>query len=240
MHTHPQGWEEEGILFPHEGIRFLLHELGEAVHGMDPSHAWKWENLATWYQDYFYDVVHHHHDSEEQRYLPWIQTRASVPTKITADHPELMQAMDELCDMIKAGVATPASERAVHLSHVRMRVVAFREDMEQHLAEEEEVIPRLLHEAGFTQEEEGVVVGQIIQGLGLDGNKRSLPPMLHAYARWAGTDKAEEFVSMNLPLPIQYLYRHFWLHDFQHRHLGLIASVAAGVDTNPFASKWFC
>merc|ERR1712050_46938 len=24
---HPEGWQEEGILFPHEGIRFLMEEL---------------------------------------------------------------------------------------------------------------------------------------------------------------------------------------------------------------------
>ena len=102
------------------------------------------------------------------------------------------------------------------------------------------MIPCLLREAGFTQEEEGAVVGQIIQGLGLGGNKAALPPMLHAYARWAGTEKAEVFVSTNLPPPIQFLYRHFWVHDFQTRHMGLLASLAEGVDTNPFASKWFC
>jgi hypothetical protein len=240
VYQNPQGWQEEGILFPHEGIRFLMQELCSAIEVMDPRPAWKWNNLATWYQDYFYDVVHHHHDAEEKIYLPWIQTRMVVPAKITSDHPELMQSMDELRDMLKGGSGVPVGKRGEHLFLVRQRVVAFVETMEQHLAEEEEALPGLLREGGFTEEEEGPIVAQIIQSLGLDGNKRALPPMLHAYALWAGTDKAEAFVSSNLPLPIQYLYRHFWVHDFQNRHMGLLASLKEGVDTDPFASRRFC
>lgn len=241
VHKNPQGWEEEGILFPHEGIRFLMQELSEAVNVMDPMPAWKWQNLATWYQEYFYDVVHHHHDAEEQLYLPWIQTHVSVPTKITTDHPELMQAMDELRDMIHTGALLPVDERLVHLSKLRLRVADFVFDMKEHLAEEEEIIPCLLRQAGFTQEEEGVVVGQIIQSMGLDGNKRALPAMLHAYSCWAGADKAETFVEEKLPLPIQLLYKYSWLNDFEQRHKGLLASLAEGMDTNPFESNclWF-
>jgi len=240
VHKNPKGWEEEGILFPHEGIRFLMQELSDAVNSMDPLPAWKWENLSTWYQDYFYTVVHHHHDAEEKIYFPWIQARASVPAKIAADHPDLMRAMDDLSVMLKKGASAPAAERAEHLADIQQVVSAFVEDMQEHLAEEEEIIPRLLREGNFTQEEEGAVVKQIIESLGLDGNKKALPPMLHAYARWAGAEKAEAFVSSNLPLPIQFLYRNFWAHDFQHRHMGLLASLVEGVDTNPFASKWFC
>jgi hemerythrin-like domain-containing protein len=235
----PQGWEEEGILFPHEGIRFLMQELIDATDAMDPLPAWKWQNLATWYQEYFYAVVHHHHDAEEQIYLPWIQTRASVPPKISADHPELMQTMDDLHDMFQTGATLATHERTEHLAKVCVRVAAFVKNMQDHLAKEEEAIPLLLREGGFTQEEEGAVVEKIIQSLGLDGNKTALPPMLHALASWAGEEKAEEFVSGNLPGPIRFLYRHFWMKDFKHRHMGLLASVSKDVDTNPFAS-WFC
>jgi hemerythrin-like domain-containing protein len=240
VHKKPQGWEEKGILFPHEGVRFLMQELSDAVNSMDPLSAWKWANLLTWYQDYFCSVVHHHHDAEEKIYFPWIETRVQVPAKISAEHPELMQAMDDLSSMLKDGAAAPAGQRAERLAGVQKFVAAFVEDMLEHLAEEEEIIPRLLRDGGFTQEEEGAAVGQIIQSLGLDGNKKALPPMLHAYALWAGKDKAEAFVSGHLPPPIQFLYRNFWEYDFQHRHMGLLASVAEGVDTNPFASKWFC
>jgi iron-sulfur cluster repair protein YtfE (RIC family) len=237
----PEGWQEEGILFPHEGIRFLLEELKWAVQVMDPKPAWKWENLSTWYQDYFYDVVHHHHDSEELIYLPWMQTRVAIPEKISADHPGLLWAMDELRDMLKSGASKPAGERAELLAQVRERVEAFVEDMREHLAEEEEAIPKLLREAGFTQEDEGVVVGQIIQSLGLDGNKKSLPVMLHGLKRWAGEEKVEAFVAGNLPLPIRLLYRQFWMADFQQRHLGLVASLTEDIEVNPFASRGlFC
>merc|ERR1711964_289427 len=116
--------------------------------------------------------------------------------------------MDALRNMFRSGAEMPAGKRAAHLSQVRKQVLAFVEDMEEHLSEEEEVIPRLLREGGFTQEEEGAVVAQIIQSLGLDGNKKALPPMLHALARWAGAAKAETFVSANLPPPIQFLYRY--------------------------------
>lgn len=240
VHQNPQGWQEEGILFPHEGVRFLLQELSTAVRTMDPLPTWKWENLAVWYQDYFYSVVHHHHDAEEAIYLPWIETRVRVPGKVSSDHPELMQAMDELNTMIRKGAASFPEKRVELRAELQRAVEDFVEGMERHLAEEEELIPRLLRDGGFTQEEEGAVVGQIIQSLGLDGNKKALPVMLHAYARWAGAEKAEVFVSSKLPLPIQFLYRNFWVGDFQQRHMGLLASLAYGVDANPFASKWFC
>jgi len=240
VHKNPQGWEEEGILFPHEGIRFLMQELSDAVTSMDPLPSWKWEHLSTWYEDYFYTVVHHHHDAEEKIYLPWIQAHVSVPSKITASHPELMSAMDDLSSMLKKGACLPAAERAQHLSDVQQLLSAFVEDMQEHLAEEEEIIPKLIREAGLTQQDEVPVVGKIIEGLGLDGNKKALPPMLHAYAQWAGAEKAEAFVSANLPMPIQFLYRNFWTQDFHGRHQGLLSSIAEGVDTNPFASKWFC
>lgn len=236
----PQGWEEEGILFPHEGIRFLMEELCEAVRVMDPEPSWKWDNLATWYQDYFYDVVHHHHDTEEQLYFPWLQERVTIPPKITADHPELMRALDELRDMIMAGAKASTGERGECLAQLRNRTRALAEDMGQHLAEEEEIIPGLIRDGGFTHEEEKLVVGKIIQSLGLDGNKKSLPLMVHALTRWAGEEKAEAFVA-NLPLPIRFLYRQLWWPDFVQRHRGLIASLPEGVDTNPFAYRLcFC
>merc|ERR1719188_1901053 len=204
---------------------------------MDPKPAWKWENLSTWYQEYFYDVVHHHHDSEELLYFPWMQTRVAIPEKISTDHPELMRVMDELRDLLKSAALQPVTERAEFLAQLREKVDAFVEDMQGHLAEEEESIPRLLREAGFTHEEEGAVVGQIIQSLGLDGNKKSLPLMLHGLKRWAGEEKVEAFVAGNLPLPIRFLYRQFWTADFQQRHLGLIASLPEDVDVNPFAPR---
>jgi len=42
--------------------------------------------------------------------------------------------MDDLRDMFKAGSTLPVSDRAAHLKHVRERVHAFVEDMQQHLA----------------------------------------------------------------------------------------------------------
>jgi len=233
----PQGWQEEGILFPHEGVRFLLEELCEAVGVMDPKPSWKWGNLATWYQEYFYVVVHHHHDSEEKIYFPWLRTRVAIPEKLSTDHPELMRTMDELGSMFKSGALKPVGERAEFLAQLRERVTAFAEDMQEHLAEEEEAVPKLLRKGGFSQEEERVAVGKIIESLGLDGNKKCLPVMLHAHKCWAGDDRVEAFVAESLPLPIRILYRHFWTADFQQRHLGLLASLSEEVDVDPYASR---
>ena len=46
--------------------------------------------------------------------------------------------------------------------------------MFEHLAEEEQFVPSLLRE-NFTQSEEKEMTNQIIQSLGLSGNKMALP-----------------------------------------------------------------
>jgi len=235
------GWAE--VLFPHEGIRFLMQEFCEAVHAMDPLPAWKWQNLSVWYQEYFYDVVHHY-DTEEQIYLPWIQAHvmfACVPSKMTADHHHLMQTMDDLRDMIKDGLAMPVGDRAEHLAQLRKRVLAFVQGMHEHLAEEERVIPSILRDARFTKSDEDAAVGKIIASLELDGNERALPTMVRALEsarpQWsipspqrkrAGSQQAKTLVSEQLPLSSN-------LFDFQQRHLGLLASLREGIETDPFA-----
>jgi len=225
VYKEPKGWEE--VVFPYEGIRFLMHELHEAVHAMDPSSAWKWQNLSLWYQEYFHDVVHHY-DIEEQIYLPWIQAHATVPNQITVEHHELMQTLDVLRDMIRDGAAMSIFERAEHLAMLRKRVLAFSEAMNAHLAEEARVIPSLLREAKFSKEDEYAVVGQIIASLELEGNQRALPTMVRDLKSRAGSEQAEEPESQQLPF-------HSDFFDFQQRHIGLLASLGKGIDDDPFA-----
>jgi len=51
-------------------------------------------NFFNWYRKYFHYMVHHHHDVEEKIYVPEMAKKFQVPPKITADHKQLVAALD--------------------------------------------------------------------------------------------------------------------------------------------------
>lgn len=66
------------------GLRFIFYRLHQV------------RNFFKWYRTYFHQFVHHHHDIEEQIVIPELKLRFEVPPKISADHKELVAALDGL------------------------------------------------------------------------------------------------------------------------------------------------
>jgi len=239
----PHSREEKLLLLPHNGIRFLMDELLNAVRSMDPSVQWKWENLDIWYDEYFYLTVQQHSDAEENIYLPWVQaTRAKIRMSgLTANdreqqYPLPMKALDVTSEVIKAGRQADHSQKSgiqVQLCQVVEEMVS---KMHDHLAEQEEIVPRLIKKAGCTRAEQDTLMMETIQSLTFNSNKVVLPIMVHALRLSSGLEKAEAFVQ-NLPLPDRFLYTSSWAPDFQTRHRLLIRSVHKDETSNPEVSQ---
>ena len=73
--------------------------------------------------------------------------------------------------------------------------------MFEHLAEEEQFVPTILRE-NFTQSEEKEMIDQIIQSLGLNGNKMALPWIIDSMKLWSNKKKVDDLYN-SLPIFIK-------------------------------------
>jgi hypothetical protein len=214
-----------------------MNELLDAVRNMDPSLNWKWENLGIWYQEYFYAVVQHQYDAEEKIYFPWIRTKVEMPVDLSwsARRSALMQKIAEITELIKAGRQAASSQKMRIHTHLCEKVEEMAQNIDDQFADEEEIVPRWVAEAGFTRAERDAMTIKIIQNLSMSGQSVVLPTMVHALKLSADPEKAAAFVQ-SLPLHIRFLYSYSWVPDFQNRHQGLIRSVRKDEVTNPTTS----
>merc|ERR1712023_386951 len=89
---------------------------------------------------------------------------------------------------------------------------------------EEEAYPAALKES-MTEEEEMVLVNQIVQSLGMDGNRQALPVILYCMCMWDGEDNAMEWFSKGVPLPIRMLNNNSWIPDFYKNQLCVLEAL---------------
>lgn len=203
----------------------------------NPSTKWKINVFFDWYDNYYKVCIHHHHHAEEEIYNPGIAAKIaeakaksgfkegfdkktkknaqqSVGASIKADHERLIADLEKISTYrqpILAGNAKACQE----FKDLASSYITF---MEEHLAEEEEEYPRLLRESEMTAAQEQELIDKIIQGLGLDGNKKFLPPLIYAMCMWDGEDNAMKFIG-NIPPPLQLAFHKCWVHDFNENQL---------------------
>jgi len=83
-------------------------------------------NFYAWYNEFFAPSVHHHHDVEERIFIPWMKTKAEIPDKVTADHKELLVALDGIQNLEKdfkeAAQAKNSDAFRAHTNNLRNRV----------------------------------------------------------------------------------------------------------------------
>ena len=151
------------------------------------------EYFHKWYDNYFYNFVHH--QIEEEIYFPFLKTKAIMPDKVVNDHTSLIKLLDEINE----------------------KVQELKNNMFEHLAEEEQIVPTILRE-NFTQNEEKEIVGKIIQSLGLSGNKMTLPWIIDSMKLWCSQDKIDDLYN-SLPIFIKLLYNCNWITDYKKNNI---------------------
>jgi len=223
----PQCWQDEGILVPHEMFRWYFTQVREMLAAMDNSaETWKPKLFGKWATVYFLPMVHHHHEAEETIYNPWITAAGATLTKsIETDHKSLMDGVDKATAIAQKCAAGNDSKAIAELKQV---LTKWMEDCEAHFDEEEKIYPEALKSTGLSPEDEGKTVEKIIQGLGLDGNKKMLPAILYAMCLWGGEQKMQGFFD-TLPPPIQLLCQKCWLDDFWVNNLQVMQAITSGV-----------
>lgn len=220
----PKDWQDEGILVPHEPFRWYHQNILEIVKSMQIGQGWKIKLFKTWFSKYYMEAIHHHHEAEEEIYNPGITAKGGVlPPSITTDHKTIM-----------ADIATIQSYLVKLESNEQLipEFVSFMEkfiiNIEAHFADEENKYPEVLRACGMTQAEEKKIVDTILQGLGLEGNKVFLPPVLYVMCIWKGEAGMQEFAKA-VPPPIQMLCQNCWLPDFYHQNLRVIEALKGDV-----------
>lgn len=218
----PAQWQDAGILVPHECFRWYDKHILQILDKLNHEDQWRTALFAKWVQRYYLDAIHHHHGSEEKIYNPGIEKAGGqLPAKITSDHSELLRYINDITTSCKTLEQGPNKEV---LEKMKSTFKEFIHKMEDHLAEEEDVYPRVLRECGMKEHEEGQMVETIIQSLGLDGNKVMLPPILYVMCIWRGEDEMQKF-GMNIPGPIRALTQNCWLDDFKKNNLDVISGL---------------
>jgi len=233
----PSDWTDTGILVPHEAIRWYNKNVLEILDVFDPigqpDTDWKIPVFFDWFDNYYYECIHHHHNAEEEIYNPGIEAKLGRPIEgnIKADHADLLQQLDKL----KAFRSRLRSGDAKDVEEFKSFFKDFISVMETHLAQEEEVYPEALKESGMTEAEEGEIIQQIIQGLGLAGNKKFLPPIMYAMCMWRGEQEAFGGFFSSIPPPIQFLFTNCWVADFYENQLQVLDALKASAQFTPKA-----
>ena len=227
-------WREEALLVPHEAIRWYDRELMKILNEFDPvsrpSCVWKTKVLFDFLENYYIPCVHHHHDGEENIYNVHILKKCEaqgIPNPfftIKREHEELMSRLQKISSY-RTAFEKQDVKAAEKLAEFKQFFKDFLNFMEDHLAEEEQTYPKILRDCGMTQEEEKAAVGEILQGLGLDGNKKLLPVIMYAMCMWNGTDQMEEWYEAAVPMPIRMLNNNFWLEDFHQNQLRVLVAL---------------
>lgn len=225
-------WCDRGLLIPHEVIRWYHREMRTMLKTFDPDtegKEWMTDLFFDFWDDYYYQNIHHHHESEENIYNPGLQKALEAKglawegAWITPDHSKLMGMMDEIGtyrEKINSGEAGAVAGFKTLLSD-------YMAGMEAHISQEEAFFPDVLRK-GMTEEEEAVLVDQIIQSLGLEGNKKMLPVLFYAMCRWWGAEGVTKFASA-IPPPIKWLCGSFWVNDFCENQLTVLEALQTGV-----------
>merc|ERR1712087_942489 len=118
------------------------------------------------------------------------------------------------------------AEFADHLRALHSQCEQLRDEMTQHLNEEEQTVPGLLRRYNVAQQEEGAVIEQIVKSLGLSGNKIGLPWIIDAMRRWGGQQMVDEFMG-NIPGPIRWLNNFSWTDHYLEFNKGAINRLTA-------------
>ena len=157
--------DHAGMYVMHFGFRRDLANVASAVANTPLGDTATWNALQVRWQ-LFADILHHHHAAEDDYYWPALS--AAVQLRGTADDQRLVAAMEDEHAGIDPALAACAAGFAEVLAHpceshraaLEVRIVTFREALDEHLAHEEgETLPlvqRVMTKAEFAASEQAI------------------------------------------------------------------------------------
>lgn len=223
--TNPKDWAEESYLVPHEPLRWDLIECQRMLQekNFDGTVPWKVDAFFTWYA-IFYEIVHHHHDTEETIFFPALKARAEIPDKVSKDHVGLVKMMEDIRNSKKYfDAARTTEEKKKAATDLRNLWTTFKDDMIEHLAEEERVLSSIMRKV-MTEKEHQALIDKTLSTLGLSGNAMMLPWIIRSLRVWKSDAEVEKFLSV-IPAPIRLLNKHFWTPAYEKNNWGLLHSI---------------
>jgi len=215
------GWEDASLLIPHEAIRVLLG----GVANLQLDTVDKVCKFNTLWKQWVYAFIHEHHEIEEETYMPWLNSRVPNPPEldIKTDHVTLVADMDAISELAKIETLEAGAKLSSMLSK-------FAEDMAEHLAVEETHVPGMLRKSGYTQEDEGLMIGAIMQKIPPEAFATMMPLVIYAMdlAGGYGSLTSEVFLSTLPPFIVEAMPQ--WMETFKTECLGTMAALQAQKD----------
>ena len=158
-----------------------------------------------------------------------------MPQRMTDDHKTLLKQLDAIAAMEQqfAGCMDD-TQLNVLADELRQRMTTMCDNMREHLAEEERIVPPLLRDH-FTEDETLSVTGKIIGSRGMD-NFYLVPNELICQQRAGGDDSVRYLMSL-MPGFMRQHYRRFSVTWYAVEQLAYIDDIMIDSDTEPKQAK---
>lgn len=207
-------WSDQALLIPHEAIRQLNTELQATVESsaFDPvRNPWQGRLFLKWYTTFYHQVLQRHRQMKEEVYFPWMRSKLGEMPQATEYSDYDVQSALKLTE--QAAKQLMEENDTDNANKLRAAAISMVRTVNRHLEEEERLYPPLLQKH-FTAAEEDATIREIVEGLGLYGNKVFLPVVVQRMEEWGGPAAVGRFKA-NLPPPMRVLLEHVWMRHMQ-------------------------
>jgi len=243
-------WALMAMMVPHSAIRLGMHRLEKGIDGLisDPNLK-NCKLMRDWYNNHFYQFVHHHHDIEEKILFPWVdkytkersQNTKSIPPAIGAEHKDLTEMLEKfktdfgkLVEIMESGkdgkayVTYEQDGKNLLNNEIKPLCTKFVALTSGHLDGEELNVVALIREY-FTPEEESKQMTKIIQSLGLGGAKLMLPWIYEGMGIFDPTPekKFQKMYNSTIPVPLRVFLGCCWTGSYKRNNKGVIDGLGA-------------
>lgn len=155
----------------------------------------------------FEDFLHHHHDNEEKIAIPYMKTRVLIPEKISVEHTELIELLDECGVLLTTILEThDPYEALATFDELRAKFKSLTDLSISHFEEEEKELLIELRKAFTPTEVKKNISDKILQGAPLSAHAPFFRPL-------SKRERQEFYAAEKMPFFVP------WLINFTvHRH----------------------
>mmetsp|Transcript_14141 Transcript_14141/g.25030 ORF Transcript_14141/g.25030 Transcript_14141/m.25030 type:complete len:302 (-) Transcript_14141:737-1642(-) len=233
------------ILVPHEGIRFYMASMKNVMGSFNPQNEneeWKVACFFGWFKDWFCPAFETHlrHEADSlNRFLS--QETPGFPDIYTSNRGALLQYLEDIKAFEAELIAADTPAKKGNLAHdLKVMINKLVKSTNNHLNEEEHMVPVKLKEAGTTimhfEEDCLATMSQNVRE-----KSRTLPLNVYVMHSWAGQDNAEAYLDTQVPALDRWLLVQFWMKDFRTQSLQALKGLIDGQDpTMPMKETKSC